>query len=107
MGVGTTADFAEKPYSEWTETVIKNMFEVDPVCISMQMRDADGKSYTSYWNCSQDDRSIMMDAIREDWLFAFLDTNKEDIKAILEGDEEEGDEDDEPCETDTGSDSEG
>lgn len=72
------------------------------------MRDADGKSYTCYWNCAQDDRAIIMDAMREDWLFNFLQNNREDIREILEGeDEEEGDEEDGLCETDTGADSEG
>lgn len=91
------------------ETVIKDLFDVDPMCVALQMRDANGKSYTSYWNCSQDDRAVMMDAMREDWLFNFLQNNREEIREILESDddEEEGDEEDGLCETDTGADSEG
>ena len=99
-----TDNFADKPYASFVEEMVKNMFDINPTCISMQMRDVEGKTYTCYWETSPDDRAIMIDAMRDDAFFDWIENNKDAIKAILE---EEGDEGDEPCEPDTEADSEG
>lgn len=80
------------------------MFDIDPVCIAMQIRDATGQSYTSYWNCSQDDRAILEDALRQDGLFEWVRNNRDSIIEILNREEDEADGQEE---TDTSADSEG
>ena len=94
-------DIAAKPYASWLEDVVKTIFDIDPDCISMQMRCNDGKVYTCYWNTSEDDRAIMKDAITNDGILEWMRSNREDILSVLN--EEDGDEDGE-CETDTGPD---
>ena len=99
-----TADYTEKPYAQWVEATLKNMFEVDPVSIALQMRDASGQTYTCYYMCSRDDLAIMTDAVRDDQIVSLLRDCKEIISEILSG--EDGDEDG-LCEPDTEVDSEG
>lgn len=90
-------DLATKPYAQWLEDTVKELFDIDPVAISMQMRKADGSTYTCYWDVTPDDRAIMLDAMREDGYIDFIRNNKDEIKAIFEEDEEEDDE----CEGDS------
>jgi len=73
------------------------------------MRGADGKTYTSYWNVSQDDRAVMVDAMQEDGFLSMVRANREILLDILnngDDDDEDGDED-ELQETDTDSNSTG
>ncbi len=82
---------------------MREMFDIDPVAVAMQMRDADGKTYTCYWNCSRDDRSCMVGAMEDDDLVEFFRAYKDDIAAILNGeeDDEDGQEDESNgCQTD-------
>lgn len=81
-------DYANKPYSAWVDDTIIKMFETDPVSIAMEMRDKDGTVYTCYWNVSQDDRSLMMDAMREDWTLDFVRNNKELFQRIINDEED-------------------
>ena len=83
---------------------MRELFDIDPTAIAMQMRDAEGQTYTCYWNCSTDDRACMADAMHDDGMFEFFRNNKEALREIL--DEEEEDEDG-LCEPDTEADSEG
>lgn len=85
---------------------MREMFEIDPVSIALQMRDASGQTYTSYWQCSRDDLAIMADAIAEDKIISLLRDSRDDLLEIING--EEGEEDDDGlCESDTEADSEG
>ena len=85
----------EFPFSIWLEEVLRDLYQISPVCIQIQMRDAEGRSYTSYWNVSSEDRAILIDAIKQDAWMTWLQTNKDDIAAILseDSDDEEGGED--------------
>lgn len=94
--------FEDKPYAEWLEGVIRDLFDINPTCISMQMRDATGKAFSCYWNCSADDRAVMVDAMKQDGMLEWVRLNRREILEILN----EEDEDDELCETDTEADSE-
>ncbi len=86
-------EITNKPYAQWLEASIKELFDIEPVAISMQMLDADGAAYTCYWNVAPNDRAIMMDALREDGYREYIRNNKEEIKAIIDEDEEEDDDD--------------
>ena len=84
-------DFGSVPYTAWLEEQVRTLYSLKIVAISMQMRDADGKTYTCYWNVSADDRAIMMDALKHDELWDFIQENREMILEMLEdggGDEE-------------------
>ena len=83
---------------------MRKMFDIDPTAIAMEMRDADGQTYTCYWNCSRDDRTIMIDAMRDDGLLEFFRVNRHELLDILNGEE---DDEDGLCESDTETDSEG
>ena len=87
---GTPIDeFFDKPYAPWLESCFRELAEIDPVSIAMQMIDKDGKVYSCYFNTSANDRAIMIDGMREDDRFAWLHDNREEIVAILKG--EDGD----------------
>lgn len=90
-------EITNKPYAQWLEASIKELFDIEPVAISMQMLDADGAVYTCYWNVAPNDRAIMMDALREDGYREYIRNNKEEIREIMGEDEEEDDD----CEGDS------
>jgi len=90
-------DLTTKPYAQWLEASIKELFDIEPVAISMQMLDAEGTAYTCYWNVTPNDRAIMMDALREDGYREYIRNNKEEIREIMDEDEEEDDD----CEGDS------
>ncbi len=85
-----TDDFSNRPYAQWLESIIKEMFEIDPAAISIQMRDGKGETYTCYWNVSADDRAIMIDAMQTDKLVDLLKDMRGDTESDLEGEEENG-----------------
>lgn len=99
-----TADFDSAPFSPWLESVVKELFDINPVSIAMQMRDADEKVYTCYWNVSANDRAVMIDALADDGKLDWLRENRDLVLEILN--DEEGEEDG-LCESDTETDSEG
>ena len=99
-----TADYADKPYAQWIEDTIQQLFDIDPTAIAMEMRDAAGQTYTCYWECSRDDRACMIGAMQDDDLLDFLAVNKDVVAEILNG-EEDGE--DGLCEPDTEADSPG
>ena len=84
-------DFSEKPYAAWLEEQVRTLYSLDITAISMQMRDASDRTYTCYWNVSADDRAIMMDVMRHDEFFDFIQDNREAILSMLgdDGGEEE------------------
>ena len=85
---------------------MREMFEIDPVSVALQMRDVSGQTYTSYWQCSRDDLAIMADAIAEDKIISLLRDSRDALLEIIDG--EEGEEDNDGlCESDTEADSEG
>lgn len=83
---------------------MREMFDIDPTAIALEMRDANGQTYTCYWDCSRDDRACMIGAMQDDDMLEFLTVNKDAIAEILNG--EDGDEDG-LCEPDSEVDSTG
>ena len=99
-----TADYTTKPYAHWVEDVMREMFDIDPTAIALEMRDAKGQTYTCYWDCSRDDRACMIGAMQDDDLLDFIAVNKDVVAEILNGEE---DDEDGLCEPDTETDSTG
>ena len=83
---------------------MREMFDIDPVAIALEMRDANGKTYTCYWEVSRDDRACMIGAMQDDDLLDFLAVNKDVVTDILNGEE---DDEDGLQDADTETDSEG
>ena len=80
-------------YAGWLETVVKEMVEVDPESIALEMIARDGRLYTCYFNTSPDDRARMISAMQDDDRMEWVRNNREAILEILNGgeeDEEEG-----------------
>lgn len=84
-------DYSEKPYAQWIESIARELFDIDPAAIAVEMRDASGQTYTCYWEVSRDDRACMIGAMQDDDLLDFIAVNKDVISDILNG--EDGDED--------------
>lgn len=83
---------------------MREMFDIDPTAIALEMADGDGKIYTCYWNVNQNDRACMIDAMHGDSFLDFIAVNKDVISDILNGEE---DDEDGLCEPDTEADSTG
>ena len=98
------ADIDSAPFSGWLEGVIKDMYDIEPSCIALALRDSDGKVFTSYWNMDANDLSCIIDTLKEEALLTFVRNNR---KLFLEIFNEEGDEEDGLCESDTETDSTG
>ena len=78
---------------EWLENVVREMVEIDPRSIAMEMIDENGSVSTCYYNTSQNDRSVMIDAMRDDDRFEWLANNREEIKSILFDDDDDVEDD--------------
>ena len=89
------ADISEMPYAAWLEQTVQELFDICPVCIAMQMIDANGQAFTCYWNVNQNDRAVMLDSMREDGILDFLRNNRGMVNAILNGEEEDTEEESE------------
>lgn len=71
---------------------MREMFDIDPTAIAMEMTNANGNIYTCYWNVNQNDRACMIDAMHGDNLLDFIAVNKDVISDILNGEESDEDE---------------
>jgi len=98
---GTTDDWTSAPYAPWLEECIQELVKADPCAIAMSLIDKDGLVSTCYYNTSPNDRACMIDAMRDDARWEWLYANKEEVRAILEDEDE-----DELQDADTESDSE-
>lgn len=87
-------EWTAKPYAQWLEGTIQKMVEIDPVSICFAIMCQDGTAATCYYNVSMNDRALMIDAMREDTLWRWLEDNRDEIIAVLNGEAgEEGEED--------------
>lgn len=80
------------PYADWLEETIREMVEVSPESIALEMLTADGRLYTCYYNVSQDDRARMMSAMRDDDRMEWVFNNRDMILEALNAEDEEEDE---------------
>ena len=101
MATATTDDWTAAPYAEWLEQSIQELVKANPQAIAMEMVGEDGLVSTCYYNTSPNDRACMIDAMRDDARWEWLYANKEEVRAILEDED-----DDELQDADTESDSE-
>lgn len=94
MATGTADDWTALPYAEWLEDVIRDMVEMKPYCIAMQMITVEGDVNTCYYNVNMNDRDVMIGAMQDDNRMRWLKEHREEIMEIL-SDEWVDDEDDE------------
>ena len=94
--MGTTAayNFNSLPYATWLEECIKELMSARPVSIAMEMVDDEGLVHTCYYNTSPNDRACMIDAMRDDARFEFIKNNADEILAMLNGEDDEIEEED-------------
>ena len=89
MATTTTDDWTAAPYAHWLEEVIQTMVASNPCAIAMCMIDEDGLVSTCYYGTSPNDRACMIDAMRDDARWEWLYANKEEVRAILEDEDDE------------------
>ena len=97
-----STDWVAKPYAAWLESVIREMVKTDPAAIAMEMMGDDGMVYTCYNNTSPNDRACMIDAMRDDAREQWIKDNAEFVRAILGGEEDEDELQDDDSEIDSG-----
>lgn len=84
------------PYYEWLESVMEELAKRDVRAISLEVVYEDGTASTQYWNVNRGDRALMMAAMEEAQVMETLMDNRDMLMAILEGDDEE-EEDEDGC----------
>ncbi len=94
MSVAREAVGREYPYYDWLESVMTDLAAENVRAISMEVVNEEGECSTQYWNVSRGDRALMMVAMEEAQIMETLMDNRDELLAILEGDDEEEDEDD-------------
>lgn len=97
-----SVDWTAKPYASWLESVIREMVNINPESIAMEMVDETGSVSTCYYNTSPNDRACMIDAMRDDAREQWIKDNAEFVRAILDGEEDEDGLQDDDSETDSG-----
>lgn len=86
-------DWTSKPYAPWLEGVIRDLVEIDPLCIAMQMISKDGDVCTCYWNVNANDRAMMMGGMADDNRMEWMKNHREELKALLDGEDGDGESD--------------
>ncbi len=79
--------------SEWFLTIAPQMFNSDMDAVSVVGIDKDRNLRSVYWNCSPQDRALMIHALMSDNLMTMLHENAKDIRAMLLDNEEDDDDD--------------
>lgn len=97
----TKEEFAELPYAQWLDDTMMQLFEINPVCITINAITDDGEVLSGYWNCNANNRAIIMDAMRNDSLLEYIEDNRDTILAILNDNDGEEEDEDEYNETDS------
>ena len=72
-----------KAWASWLENCVKELFEIDPVAIGVEMVDDGGSVYTCYYNTSANDRALMIGGMRDDDMTDWVRNNREYIKEII------------------------
>lgn len=93
---GRIPDFESSPYFSWLESVIQDIASEDPKAISIEVVLEDGTCSTRYYNCNRGDRALMMAAMEEAQIMNTIEDYRDEILAILSGDDEENDPDSQP-----------
>jgi hypothetical protein len=98
------AKWAEMEYTAWLEDTVREMVDIDPACIALELIDKAGIVHTCYWRVSADDRAQMISGMQDDDRLEWLKANRDVVLEILsEEDEEEEEEEDGEDEWTTGS----
>lgn len=86
-------DIRKQPYAFWLEDCIREMADIAPTSIAMQMIDANGRTYTCYWMCSEVELSIISSALKSDELMEWAKSHRDELAALLSEDFDEDEED--------------
>lgn len=93
MATETADDWTALPFASWLEQVIQEMVASNPSGIAMCMISEEGLVSTCYYGTSPNDRACMIDAMRDDARWEWLYANKNEVRAILEDEDDDGEED--------------
>ena len=74
---------------------MKEMLDIDPDSIALEMIDEDGQVFTCYYNVNANDRAMMIDGMVDDGRIDWVKNNKQMIRELLEEQQEEEEEEDE------------
>ncbi len=82
-------DFSKIPCAEWLEDTLRHLLSSDAehICICALL--ADKTVGTAYYNCSAQDKAIIVHNIQTDIMMDVLEVNIDRIKDMLDGVEDE------------------
>lgn len=83
-------DFKSKPYSEWLDRQIVELYKEDPRSIAMAFINKNDEIGTCYFGADHTDTLRMIDAMNADRTLSWLEANADLINDMLERGEEDG-----------------
>ena len=85
-------EFSNLPYAPWLESTIRDLVDINPTAIAMQMMDESGEIYSCYYNMSPNIRAQFIAGMQDDDRLEWVKNNRHVIADILAGEEEGEDE---------------
>lgn len=89
------ANWTEMEYTAWLEDTVREMVDIDPACIALELIDKEGVVHTCYWRVSADDRARMISGMQDDDRVEWLKVNRDIVLEILGEDEDVEEDEDE------------
>lgn len=83
------SDITTQPYAKWLEECLHELVELEPTTIGIVTVMPDGSTGTQYYNADNRDRLVMMEAISIDYLHALIAVNADQLRELLNGEEDE------------------
>lgn len=72
--------------------MIRDLVDIDPTAIAIQMMDEDGEIYSCYYNMSPNIRAQLIAGMQDDDRMEWVKNNRDVIASIIAGEEEGEDE---------------
>lgn len=85
-------DITKEEYAEWLEDSLKVIVEGEPESIAIAAKLKDGEVVTGYFDCSPQDKALLISHMAGDYIMAIVKANAGMVKEALDN-LEEGEED--------------
>ena len=76
-------DITKQPYAKWHEVSIATIAGLDPCCICLAAKKADGTVFTGYYNADATDKAVFAHNIQSDIVMDIIKANADTISGIL------------------------
>lgn len=78
-------EMQNRPYAEWLEDGVANIFQKDPKAICLMAILPDGQVLSGYYNSDIWDKAMFKECVNQDITLDVINSNSDRIKEILDG----------------------